>query len=142
MRELPTWMVGRVAARCSRLLTDALAEAGVRGYHYRLLVALDEFGPLSQITLANRTSIDRSDVVATLNDLAESGSIERSPDPDDGRRNVVTITPAGVKQLRALDAIVDEVQDRLLSSLSSSERRQLLGLLTRIADDETPDRSR
>jgi hypothetical protein len=33
------------------------------------------------------------DVVAALNELADRGLIERSPDPDDGRRNI-TITPA------------------------------------------------
>ena len=132
--EMPTWLVSRVYAHCRRLLADGFASAGVRGYHYRLLAALEEFGQASQAALGRRTSIDRSDVVAALNDLAARGLIERSPDPDDRRRNVITITPAGVEQLRNLDEIVVGVQERLLAPLSRADRAQLIELLTRLLE--------
>jgi DNA-binding MarR family transcriptional regulator len=61
---------------------------------------LEEFGPASQASLGRRTSMDRSDVVAALNDLARDGLVRRSPDPADHRRNVITITPAGAARLR------------------------------------------
>jgi DNA-binding MarR family transcriptional regulator len=134
MLELPTWLIGSVAARSHRLLSAAFAGAGARGYHYRLLVALDEFGPLSQVTLGNRTGIDRSDVVAALNELAERGSVERSPDQDDRRRNVVTITSAGVAELRELDRVVGDVQEQLLAPLSPADREELVQLLSRLLD--------
>src|SRR5258707_6079301 len=98
---MPTWLISRAYAYSHRLLAEGFAGAGVRGYHYRLLAALEEFGPSSQAALGRRTSIDRSDVVAVLNDLAGRRLITRSPDPDDARRDVVTITPAGVQQLQA-----------------------------------------
>jgi DNA-binding MarR family transcriptional regulator len=132
--EMPTWLVSRVYALCRRLLADGFASAGVRGYHYRLLAALEEFGPASQAALGRRTSIDRSDVVAALNDLAARGLIERSPDPDDRRRNVITITPPGVEQLRDLDEIVVGVQESLLAPLSRADRAQLIELLTRLLE--------
>ena len=47
----PTWLISQVSARAHRLLTDRLAAAGARGYHYRLLAALAEFGPSSQASL-------------------------------------------------------------------------------------------
>jgi DNA-binding MarR family transcriptional regulator len=136
MLELPTWLIAGVSARSHRLLSEAFAGAGARGHHYRLLVALDEFGPLSQAALANRTGIDRSDVVAALNELAERRSVERSPDPDDRRRNVVTITPAGAKELRRLDRIVSGVQKELLEPLPAADRAELVRLLTRLLDGE------
>jgi DNA-binding MarR family transcriptional regulator len=71
-------------------------------------------------------------MVATINELAEQGLVERSPDPDDRRRNVITTTPAGRRQLRQLDRLLARVQDELLAPLSASERRQLVRLLTRI----------
>jgi DNA-binding MarR family transcriptional regulator len=43
---------------------------------------------------------DRSDVVAAITELAEQGSVERTPDPDDRRRNMVALTTAGDRQLR------------------------------------------
>jgi DNA-binding MarR family transcriptional regulator len=134
--EMPTWLISRTYAHSHRLLAEGFATAGVRGYHYRLLAALEEFGPASQAALGRRTSIDRSDVVAALNELAERGLIERSPDPDDRRRNVVTITPAGTEQLAALDETLAGVQDKLLAPLSTAERKQLIGLLNRLVEHD------
>jgi MarR family transcriptional regulator, lower aerobic nicotinate degradation pathway regulator len=39
---------------------------GLRGYHYRLLAGLDEWGPASQAALGRGTGIDRSDITAAL----------------------------------------------------------------------------
>ena len=132
--EMPTWLISRAYAHSHRLLTEGFASAGVRGYHYRLLAALEEFGPASQAALGRRTAIDRSDVVAALNELADGGLIERSRDPDDARRNVVTITPAGIAQLRTLDEVVAGVQERLLAPLSAADRTRLIALLRRLLE--------
>jgi DNA-binding MarR family transcriptional regulator len=134
IQEMPTWLISRAYAHSHRLLTDGFAAAGVRSYHYRLLAALEEFGPASQADLGRRTSIDRSDVVAALNDLAGGGLIDRSPDAGDRRRNVITITPAGIEKLRALDEILGGVQEKLLAPLSADERTRLVELLTRLLE--------
>ena len=134
--EMPTWLISRAYAHSHRLLVEGFASAGVRGYHYRLLAALEEFGPASQAALGRRTSIDRSDVVAVLNDLAARGLIERAPDPDDRRRNVITITPAGTEQLRALDEVVASVQEKLLAPLSPPDRTRLVRLLSAVLEQD------
>jgi len=134
--EMPTWLISRAYAHSHRLLVEGFASAGVRGYHYRLLAALEEFGPASQAALGRRTSIDRSDVVAVLNDLAARGLIERAPDPDDRRRNVITITPAGTEQLRALDEVVASVQEKLLAPLSPPDRTRLVRLLSAVLEPD------
>ncbi len=128
----PTWLISRANARSQGLLTDAFAAEGVRGYHFRLLAALDQYGPASQAELGRHTGIDRSDVVATLNDLVASGLAKRAPDPDDGRRNVVTMTRRGARALERLDAVLDDVQDAVLAPLTPSERRTFLRLLAKL----------
>jgi DNA-binding MarR family transcriptional regulator len=120
-----------------RLLTGKLATAGSRGYHYRLLAALQEFGPASQAKLGRHTGMDRSDVVAAVNELAGRGLADRSPDPADGRRNIITITPAGTAHLRRLEELLDDVQNELLAPLSPAERQQLIHLLTRVLERHT-----
>jgi MarR family transcriptional regulator, lower aerobic nicotinate degradation pathway regulator len=136
MLKKPTWLISRAFARSSRLLADAFEGAGARGYHYRLLAGLDEFGPSSQASLGRRTSIDRSDVVAALNELADQGLVHRSPDPDDRRRNIITITPAGIDQLQTLEEIVLGVQERLLAPLSPTDRTRFIRLLTRVVEHD------
>jgi DNA-binding MarR family transcriptional regulator len=136
IRDMPTWLISRAHAHSHRLLADGLAAADARGYHYRLLAALEESGPASQAALGRRTGIDRSDVVAALNELADRGLVQRSPDPDDRRRNIVTITPAGAERLRTLDTVLAGVQEQLLAPLSPAERTQLVTLLTRLLAHE------
>jgi len=99
-----------------------------------LLAALEEWGPVGQADLGRGTSVDRSDVVTLLGELERLGLIERTVNPANRRRNIVSITPAGSKQLRALDHVVDGIQERVLAPLSQNERRQLTKLLRKLAD--------
>jgi DNA-binding MarR family transcriptional regulator len=135
--EMPTWLISRAYAHSHRLLSEGFAAADSRGYHYRLLAALEEFGPASQAALGRRTGIDRSDVVASLNELAGPGLIKRVPDPDDRRRNIISITPAGTKQLRKLDKVVAGIQEKLLAPLSPADRTQFIRLLTRLLEHDS-----
>jgi DNA-binding MarR family transcriptional regulator len=142
LMEKPSWLISEVSLLAHRLLTDKLATAGSRGYHYRLLAALHEFGPASQASLGRRTAMDRSDVVAAVNELAARGLANRSPDPADGRRNVITITPAGTAHLRRLEELLAEVQGELLAPLSLADRQQLTRLLTLILEHHARPGSR
>ncbi len=132
LKEMPTWLIAQVSSHAHRLLTDGLAAAKSRGYHYRLLAALQEFGPASQAALGRRTGVDRSDVVDSLNSLARRGLIKRSADTSDRRRNIITITPAGTVHFHRLDKVLVGVQEDLLAPLSRTERRVLIGMLTRL----------
>ena len=134
LTQKPSWLVSEVSRVAHRLLTGKLATVGSRGYHYRLLAALREFGPASQAKLGRRTGMDRSDVVAAVNELVGRGLADRSPDPADGRRNIITITPAGTAHLRRLEELLEDVQNELLAPLSPAERQQLIHLLTRVLE--------
>jgi DNA-binding MarR family transcriptional regulator len=134
LRERPTWLISRAYARSSGLLQEGFAQGGdgLRSYHYRLLAALDEWGPASQAALGRSTGIDRSDVTAALVELEERGLVQRDVNQADRRRNVVSITAAGARRLEVLDSVVDTVQERLLAPLSEGERRQFITLMLRI----------
>lgn len=136
LRDRPTWLISRTYARSHRILNEAFSQSGtgLRSYHYRLLVALDEAGPSSQADLARGTGVDRSDVVAVLGDLEQAGLVQRTVDPAHRRRNIVTLTGAGKKRLKALDRVVDAAQERVLEPLSPTERARLLKLLRRLDD--------
>jgi DNA-binding MarR family transcriptional regulator len=130
----PSWLVTQLATYARRLVADGHAEVGAGPYQYRVLAALAELGASSQADLARRGSLDRSDVVAAVNELAERGFVERAPDPDDRRRNQVRLTRAGANGLRRMDRALDQVQDELLAPLSAAERQTLTRLLTRLLD--------
>ncbi len=130
----PSWLISEVSRLAHPQLTGKLATAGSRGYHYRLLATLQEFGPASQASLGRHTAMDRSDVAAAVTELVSRGLAGRTPDPADRRRNVISITPAGTAHLRRLNELLAGVQDELVAPLSPAERQQLIRLLNRILE--------
>ena len=131
----PTWLMSRANARAQSLLADAFAAEGLRGYHFRLLAALDQYGPSSQADLGRYTGIDRSDVVAALDELGTSGLVRRDPDSIDRRRNVVSITKRGTTTLNRIDTVLDSVQEAVLAPLTPTERKTLLRLLRKLSEE-------
>nr|WP_238350685.1 MarR family transcriptional regulator [Kribbella shirazensis] len=125
-------MLTQSAAQAHRIVAESFAAGGARGYHFRLLATLVEFGPASQADLGRRSSIDRSDVVAALNELEADGYVERSPDPADGRRNVITITTAGKRHYRRLTNLVGKAQEEIFAPLSATDRTRLTTILGKL----------
>lgn len=131
---LPSWLLTQTANHAHRLVTDGFSAVNARGYHYRVLATLEEFGPASQATLGRRSGIHVSEMVATINELAERELVERAPDPADRRRNVISLTTAGKRQLRRLEKQLAERQDELLEPLSPGERERFTELLSKLLD--------
>jgi DNA-binding MarR family transcriptional regulator len=137
LRRRASRLLSQVSGQSDRLMNDGLAQVDARKWHYAVLASLQEYGPGSQATLSRRTGIYRSDMVGVLNELADRDLIERESDPDDRRRNVITITAQGRRHLRRLDKVMDDLHDELLDPLTPAERDQLVQLLIRLLDHHT-----
>jgi DNA-binding MarR family transcriptional regulator len=134
LRNLRTRLLSLAAIHSDRLVNEELARADARKWHYAVLATLDEFGPASQAELSCRTGIYRSDLVAVINDLADRGQVERSPNPADRRQNVITLTKQGHRQLLKLDKLLTEVENEVLAPLTPPEREHLARLLAALVD--------
>ena len=132
--SLPSWLLTQTAGHAQRLVGDGFSAVQARGYHYRLLATLEEFGPASQAALGRRSGIHLSDMVAAINELTDHKLVERAPDPVDRRRNIISLTAAGKRQLRRLEKRLAETQDELLAPLSPDERQRLAKLLARLLE--------
>jgi DNA-binding MarR family transcriptional regulator len=139
LRSLPSWLVNQAAIQAGRLVSREFDAVGVRRYHYSLMTALDELGPASQSALSRHTSIDRGDMVAAVNELADRAWVTRKPHPTDRRRNVIALTATGRRQLHKLDDRVASVQREFLAPLSAAERRELVRLLATVVDHGRSD---
>ncbi len=137
LRRRPSRLLSQLTVRSDRLISDGLVRVDARKWHYAVLASLEEYGPSSQAELSKRSGIHRSDMVGVLNELAERGLVERVPDPEDRRRNVITVSALGRRRLSLLDEALDGLEGELLAPLSPSERDQLVRLLTRLLDHHT-----
>jgi DNA-binding MarR family transcriptional regulator len=90
------------------------------------LARLDRHGPSTSAALAKLEQISAQSMGATLASLQERGLIERKPDPDDGRRILVSISGAGLELLRSRrNARTEMLAQALSSGFTPSELKQL-----------------
>jgi DNA-binding MarR family transcriptional regulator len=69
--------------------------------HASVLGRLDREGPQSVSDLAASERVRPQSMAQTVGELEGDGLVERRPDPDDGRRALVELTPEGTKRLEA-----------------------------------------
>ena len=85
----------RASAGMTRLGVETLAPLGIDGRHYGVLAVLREFGPVSQQALADVLAVDRSTMVAFVDELEDKGYVRRGPHPSDRRAYAIELTNAG-----------------------------------------------
>lgn len=124
--------VTRVAKHLDRIRRSVFQAHDLDVWAFEVLATLRRAGKpyrLSPSELINQTMVTSGAMTNRIHRLVQRGLVTRTPDSDDGRRAVVTLTPAG-RQLvdRALaDLLVEE--ERILGGLGSRERSDLQGLL-------------
>lgn len=140
LRELPSRLLAQTAMLVSRVVGEALAEAGSSRNQFAVLATLDSFGPSSQAELCRRTDLDRSDMNAVAVELEKVGAISRLVDPANRRQNLVTLTHLGGELYLDVSSRLSVAQAKALNSLSARDRTELLRLLNIVRDDLSPDR--
>jgi DNA-binding MarR family transcriptional regulator len=106
--------------------------------HSTVLSRLDRDGPAGTSDLAAAERMRPQSMAQTVHDLEAAGFISRRPDPDDGRRALVELTPAGLEALTGARAPredwLNEVLERDFTAAERKTLRDALALLERIAD--------
>jgi DNA-binding MarR family transcriptional regulator len=114
---------------------STLAALDLRPRHLVTLTVLRDLGGSTQQALATRLSIDRTNLVGLLNELETEGLIERRRSPEDRRRHIVEVTPAGRETLAKAEFALAAVEDAVLASLDTQQREALYQLLVQATGD-------
>ncbi len=90
------------------------------------LARLDRSGPTTSTELARLERISPQSIGATVAALEERGLVARQADPDDGRRAILSLTPAGEELLgRRRSAWSELLSHALASNFTRAELKQL-----------------
>jgi MarR family transcriptional regulator, organic hydroperoxide resistance regulator len=104
--------------------TPVLAAHGVSMWGYSVLSTLRSLGPMrTQAALAEAIGADKTRIIGTLDELQEAGLLSRTPDPDDRRVRLLSLTEHGQEVERAVRAGIREREERLLATLPAADRR-------------------
>jgi DNA-binding MarR family transcriptional regulator len=85
------------------------------------LATVERHGPLTPSELAGIERVKRPTATRTLRVLGEAGLVERTPDPEDRRSAVVSITAAGRERLRRLRGRKNAYLARRMRDLPSAD---------------------
>jgi DNA-binding MarR family transcriptional regulator len=130
-------MRGLVASHPTKQLMRDVLDLGRGSGRVKSLMWLTE-GPLSLSGLAEAVGVDAPYATLIVDGLEERGLVERHPDPDDRRRKLVSLTPAG-KEAVARVLRIQEQPPAVFGNLSAAELDTLEGLLRRLAGGTRPD---
>jgi MarR family transcriptional regulator, lower aerobic nicotinate degradation pathway regulator len=96
------------------------------------LSKLAETGPCSQNQLGRLTAMDVATIKGVIDRLTARGLTETSPDPEDGRRLVVSLTRAGQQLVEKAAPNALAISKETLAPLDAKERETLFALLSKM----------
>jgi DNA-binding MarR family transcriptional regulator len=94
-----------------------------------IVLARLEGGPLTTTALARAEHVRPQSMAQTLTELGAGGLVSRRPDPADGRRILIELTPAGRKALADAGRRRQDWLAQVIETLTPRERKALAGAL-------------
>jgi DNA-binding MarR family transcriptional regulator len=96
---------------------------------YIVLTALVEQPVRTQAALAQAINADKSRIISVLDELQERELIHRQPDETDRRVHLLSLTPAGDRLRRSVEAAIRRREEQVLAVLTPADRDAFLGSL-------------
>jgi DNA-binding MarR family transcriptional regulator len=93
---------------------------------YIVLTALVEQTVRTQAALAQAIHADKSRIIGVLDELQERGLIQRQPDEADRRVHLLSLTPAGDRLRRSVEAGIRRREEQVLEVLPPADRDAFL----------------
>lgn len=128
------YLLSKAHLRVHVRANEALEPLGLTVKHYGLLTLLVHEGPISQGRLGEVMKIDRTTMVALVDDLERAGHVDRTRNPEDRRAYALAATASGRRIQRDAATLMKRVYNETLSPLSAGERRELLRMLRDIVE--------
>jgi DNA-binding MarR family transcriptional regulator len=136
MSETLTGRSGFLLAKAAQKIRDAYDEGlkslSMNARHAGILTILDEKGSLAQNELGKCAYIDRTTIVALIDDLEKLGLVERQEHPTDRRSHVIYMTPKGKELMPQIAKKAKDEEKIFLGPLTASEQKSLILLLRKL----------
>lgn len=121
------------------VLGPSLAEGAFTLPEARVLWELAHHAPVSAAELSQGLQLDAGYLSRLLRGLKDRGLLASLPDPGDGRRTLLSLSPAGRQAFAPLDREGTAKAQAMLAPLPPAQRNALLGAMSRIQAMLEPD---
>jgi len=132
LEDLVGYNLKRAYVIVSADFRTTLGEEGLAPRVFSALALIMRFPLITQSDLARKLGIERSGLVAIIDDLEARGYVVRQPVPKDRRVQALAPTASGKDAYRQASEAVKAHETQLLSHLTTQETQTLIGLLKKI----------
>lgn len=128
--------VARLYVRAQRVVADCCQTTSTQCH---ILTELGRSGPVPLSELGTRLLLEKSWISRAVDSLVTLALVAKQPNPADARSWLVTLTAAGKRRVKTLNATLDSHAEQLLAGLAERDRQQvrhaLLVLLKQLRQD-------
>ena len=122
-----------LATQINRSVTRAYVKHyGPPANAWRILAVLNKFKSQSPSDLKHHTTLETDKITRIVDNLVERGFVLRKQDQLDRRRVVISLSAAGRRTTRHLEAIISKMEHEFLTALNAAERQRLYELLEKL----------
>ncbi|MGA7745650.1 MAG: MarR family transcriptional regulator [Candidatus Aquilonibacter sp.] len=125
LREGLGWPLARIAHGFTAAHNEALGPLGLNLRTYAVLATVAGGAIRSQLEIAQSVGLDKTTLVATIDDLERRAFVLRKADSDDRRARIVEITAAGEALLLQAGETVRATERRVLADMSPENVEQI-----------------
>lgn len=100
--------------------------------HWLILALLSDGKDHNQQHIANQTVKDKATITRAIDQLIEKKFVKRTQNPEDRRANLITLLPAGKKEVDTLMKIYQKMEKDILEELSADEKKATIAIFKRL----------
>jgi DNA-binding MarR family transcriptional regulator len=132
LQKRPGFLIRRLHQIHVALFIEECGSEKITPVQYSILSALDQMGSAEQIALSDAVGLDPTNVADVLARLERQRMVKRKVSVRDKRMKAVTLTEAGRRLLRRVDARAARAHERTLAALKPAARARFMRDLTRL----------
>ena len=121
-----------------RVVEKCISGLGIHHSQHRLLMQLARDGNTpSQTELAKNFDVSPASIAVMLKKLAAAGYIEKSGSAEDGRRNQISITPAGREIVSKSCVYFEDIEEKMFEGVPEEDIGAMMRCLSRMRENLT-----
>lgn len=138
--RLTAYLIHDVAKELRRHFEGESQRLDLTLMQWRAIAHLSRTDGISQVSLAGLCETDAVTIGGVLERLETKGLTQRLPNPEDSRAKIVRITDKGGELVVKMDALANEIFDRVFDGISNDDQDVMRRVLERVRSNLSAER--